>query len=187
MPNILNKVAYTFVGIVLLVIVSSIVQLAITSSKNAKEVQRLSLEKQNKDIEISSLKTTIEIEQRVAFAAEQENESLKLVNSEYIAKYDKLQQASTSTKTVTSKNVTDSKAKVKQVIEDKTNAPVLTLDESIDATKIADSVEVNDYVQSQIQEAYALAASLADHVCLIKEAEAKEFNDTPVPCNLQTL
>lgn len=188
MPSsILNKIAYGFVGILLLIIISSVVKLAVTSSNNAKEVVRLHAEIQIKDIEIAALKTSIEIEQRVAEAAEQENESLRLASTEYLKKYEDLKVAAAEKKNTGGKKVVAAKDKVKQVIEDKTQAPVLTLDESIDVTNIADSTEVNDYMQTQIQEAYNLAASLADHVCLIQEAEAKEFNDTSRTCNLQIL
>jgi hypothetical protein len=188
MPSsILNKIAYGFVGILLLIIISSVVKLAVTSSNNAKEVVRLQAEIQIKDIEIAALKTSIEIEQRVAEAAEQENESLRLASTEYLKKYEDLKVVTAEKKNTGGKKVVVAKDKVKQVIEDKTQTPVLTLDESIDVTNIADSTEVNDYMQTQIQEAYNLAASLADHVCLIQEAEAKEFNDTSRTCNLQTL
>lgn len=188
MPSsILNKLAYGFVGILLLIIISSVVQLTVTSANNAKEVVRLKAELQNRDIEIAALKTSIEIEQRVAQSAEQENESLRLANAEYGKKYEELQVVAKDKQAAKGQKVITAKNKVKQDIEDKTQTPVLTLDESIDVTNIADSTEVNDYIQTQIQEAYNLAASLADHVCLIQEAEAKEFNDTPRPCNLQTL
>ena len=107
--NILNKLAFTFVGIVLLVIITSVVQLAYTSSKNAKEVQRLTAVLQAKDIELNALQTSIQIEQDVAYAAEQENTALKLLNSKYLVAYEELQTKEKKTTHYTQKPTTSHK------------------------------------------------------------------------------
>lgn len=185
--NILNKLAFTFVGIILLVIISSVVQLAYTSSKNVKEVQRLTALVQSKDIELSTLQTSIQIEQDVLYAAEQENTALRLLNSKYLVAYEELQVKDKKTTVAAVAKTSKAKQKVIEVIEAKTNQPVLTLDRQIDLSGIADSKEVAEFIQAQIQESNNVILSLHDHRCLIQEAEESQFGSNPQACSLQTL
>ncbi len=185
--NILNKLAFTFVGIILLVIITSVVQLAYTSSKNAKEVQRLTAVLQAKDIELNALQTSIQIEQDVAYAAEQENTALKLLNSKYLVAYEELQTKEKKTTVAAVAKTGKAKQKVIEIIEAKTNQSVLTLDRQIDVSGIADSQEVADFIQAQVQESNIVILSLHDHRCLIQEAEESQFGNNPQACSLQAL